>query len=219
MEDPSIPPQDSSSSGAEPSRRGWLRWAAGLGLGALACQQAWRHGHDYLFAENFAVVEPGRIYRGAWQKTWPMQRIIRDHGIKTIVALAHPPKHPLAVRERELAQRLGVRWIHLPIVEVRALGDEDVFSQIDRAVDAISDPANQPAFFHCHHGVNRASMVQIAYRLRCSGWTLEQATAEIDRTFGLVQTSRGPDYRSMEEYARRLKLKSLATAAERSRFD
>lgn len=211
-------PRDPSPPAPGVPRRRWLRWAAGFGLSALACQQIWRHGHDYVFAENFAVVEPGRVYRGAWQKPWPMRRIIRDRGIKTIVALAHPPKHPLVKQERELAQSLGTRWIHIPITELRELGDESVYLQIDKAVDAIADPANQPVFFHCHHGVNRASMVHIAYRLRCSGWSLEQATAEIDRTFGLVETSRGPDYRMMADYARR-RLSALSASSAGSRFD
>ena len=60
------------------SRRVWVRrgfWAA---LAGLAGQQAWRHGHDYVFADQFAVVEPGKIYRGAWQKPWPMRRVVHE---------------------------------------------------------------------------------------------------------------------------------------------
>ena len=43
-------------------------------------------------------------------------------------------------------------------------------------------------------------MVQMAYRTKYCGWTLEQATDEIARTFGLVEVSHGPDYRHMESF-------------------
>lgn len=181
--------------------RVWGRRALVLGLVVLACHQVWRHGHDYVFAENFAVVEPGKIYRGAWQKDWPMRRIVRDCKIKTVVALAHPPSHPLAQGEKALAEELGFRWVHLPIVDLRTEGDQRTVSDLlDEAADILADPANQPVFFHCHHGINRASMAQIAYRTKHCGWTLEKATDEIAQSFGLVAVNRGPDYRSMQTY-------------------
>ena len=85
-----------------------LRWALAIGLGLFACEQIYRHGREYVVAEELATVEPGKIYRGAWQRDWPMRRVIRDHDIKTIVALAHPPTHPLVTQEKALAKELGV---------------------------------------------------------------------------------------------------------------
>ena len=185
------------------ARRKWARRALLLGLVLLAGEQTWRHGHDYVFADRLAEVEPGRIYRGAWQKTWPMRRLVRDYRIKTIVALAHPSDHPLPRQEQELANELGVRWIHLPIVDIRGTNERRTVSdQLEAAAAAVADPRNQPVYFHCHHGINRASMVQMAYRMLYCGWTLEQASDEIDRNFGLVEASRGPDYRHMEGFYR-----------------
>jgi Tyrosine phosphatase family len=185
------------------SRRKWTRGALAVGLLILVVEQTWRHGHDYVFADRFAVVEPGRIYRGAWQKPWPMRRLIRDYHIKTIVALAHPPEHALPQQEQALAQELGVKWVHVPIVDLRGLNDRSGISdQLEAAAAVVADPKNQPVYFHCHHGINRASMVQMAYRLLYCNWSLEQASDEIDRNFGLVEVSRGPDYRHMEEFYR-----------------
>ena len=184
-------------------RRKWTRRLLVAGLLILAAEQTWRHGHDYVFADRFAEVEPGRIYRGAWQKPWPMRRVVRDHRIKTVVALAHPPDHPLPIREQALAKELGVRWIHIPIVDFRGDGERiNVSDQLEAAAAAIADPRNQPVYFHCHHGINRASMAQMAYRMLYCGWNLEQASDEIDRDFGLVEASRGPDYRHMERFYR-----------------
>ena len=182
-------------------RRVWLRRGFLIALVGIGAQQAWRHGWDYVFAERFAVVVPGKIYRGAWQQSWPMRRLTRQYQFKTVLALAHPPDHPLAIRERAMAKELGFRWVHIPIVDERGTGDYRVINQhLEEAAAVLADPANYPVFFHCHHGINRASMVQMAYRTKYCGWTLEQATEEISRSFGLVAANHGPDYRSMVSF-------------------
>jgi protein-tyrosine phosphatase len=183
------------------ARHLWLRRVFVVALIAVACEQLWRHGHDYVFAQQFAEVESGKIYRGAWQQPWPMRRIVRDYKIKTIVALAHPEDHYLSVRERALAEELGIRWFHIPIVDVRGPDNKSVVSdRLEAAADVLADPKNQPVYFHCHHGINRASMVQIAYRTKHCGWSLSDATDEIARTFGLKAVTHGPDYRHMQSF-------------------
>jgi hypothetical protein len=185
-------------------RRVWLRRAALLVTAAVALQQLWRHGHDYVFPGRLVTVETGKIFRGAWQKPWPMRAIIHDHKIKTVLALAHTSDDPLVIAEKELTARLGVNWVHIPIVDQRGTGDkaaeEGISDLLERAAAILADPANYPVFFHCHHGLNRTSMVQIAYRTKYCGWTLEQAADEIERTVGLVKVNHGPDYRHMVSF-------------------
>jgi len=182
-------------------RRKRLRIALAVGLAALAVHQLWRHGSDYVFAQQFAVVEPGKIYRGAWQKDWPMRRIARDYKLKSILALAHPYESAIATQERELAEELGIKWIHVPIVDQRGMENpKTIFQLLDEAAAAINDPANQPIYFHCHHGLNRVSMAHIAYRTKYCGWSLEKATEEVASQFGLVTANHGPDYRTMIQY-------------------
>ena len=186
------------------NRRTWLRRALVVGALGLGAEQVWQHGHAYILPNRFLVVEPGKIYRGAWQRPWPMRRIVRDHKIKCILALAHPPEHKLVIQERKLAAELGVKWIHIPIVDYRGTKDEvaeaAISDLLDQAAAVLADPENYPLFFHCHHGINRTSMVQIAYRTRYCGWTLAQAAEEIERTVGLVKVAHGPDYRHMVAY-------------------
>jgi hypothetical protein len=185
-------------------RRTWIRRALIAGAAGLGTQQLWRHGHDYVFMDEFWTVEPGKLYRGAWQKPWPMRRLVRDYHIRTVLALAHPADHHLAVHERALAKELGFRWIHIPIVDRRQTGDRDaeeaISDLLEQAAAVLADAANHPLFFHCHHGLNRTSMVQIAYRTKYCGWTLERAAEEIDRSVGLIKVSRGPDYRHMVSF-------------------
>ena len=169
----------------------------------LAGEQVWRHGHDYVFADRFATVEPGRVYRGAWQKDWPMRRIVRDCQIKTVVALAHTADDDLSIREAALSKELGFRWVHIPIVDFRGENERvNVSDQLEAAAAAIAEPRNQPVYFHCPHGINRTSMAQMASRMLYCGRDLKQASDEIDRNFGLVEASRGPDHRHMERFYR-----------------
>lgn len=107
------------------NRRTWIRRALIAGSVGIGAQQIWRHGHDYVFMDQFQVVEPGRIYRGAWQKPWPMKRLVRDYKIKTILALAHPADHYLSVQERAIARvgyPLGPHPDHRPARDERPHG-------------------------------------------------------------------------------------------------
>jgi hypothetical protein len=186
------------------TRRAWIYRALVIGTACVGAEQLWRHGHDYVLPSQFVTVEPGKIYRGAWQKPWPMRRIVNNYKIKTILALAHPPDHYLSSQERHLTTELGVKWIHIPIVDNRGTHDraaEDAISDLlDQAAAVLADPANYPLFFHCHHGLNRTSMVQIAYRTKYCGWNLTQAADEIERSVGLVKVNHGPDYRHMVSF-------------------
>ncbi len=186
------------------NRRAWIRRAVLVGTAGIGAEQLWRHGHDYVLPVKFVTIVPGRVFRGAWQKPWPMRRIVRDHKIKTIVALAHPADHYLTIQERKLAAELGVNWVHIPIVDHRGTSDraaqEAISDLLEQAAAILADPKSQPVYFHCHHGLNRTSMVQIAYRTKYCGWTLAQAADEIERTVGLVKVNHGPDYRHMVSF-------------------
>ena len=78
---------------------------------------------------------------------------------------------------------------------------EDAISDLlDQAAAVLADASTYPIFFHCHHGLNRTSMVQIAYRTKYCGWNLTQAADEIERSVGLVKVNHGPDYRHMVSF-------------------
>lgn len=203
------------------NRRKVLRRVLGVSLCGVAAEQTWRHGHDYVLTREFMEIEPGKVYRGGWQQAIPLRRILQKYEIKTVIALAHPDSHPLVKMEKGICEENGVNWIHLPIHDVR--GDDTrkfVSDQLEAAAKIIGDPAQQPVFFHCHHGVNRASMAHIAYRTMMCGWSLEDSEKEVANHFGLVSVNHGPDYRHMEKfYDERVVPYRLAqkTAAEAAR--
>jgi protein tyrosine/serine phosphatase len=133
-----------------------------------------------------------------------MRYILRGHQIKTVIALAHTPDHPLVIQEKALARELGVRWVHIPIYydSRQPANRREIADRLEQAAALIGDPAAQPVFFHCHHGVNRASMAQMAYRTLVCGWSLEQAKEEIARLTGWKQTEVGTGLEFMEAFYR-----------------
>ena len=54
--------------------------AATLGLGAAL---VW----DEAIEKHVVIVAPGRLLRGAWQRPWPLRRLIAREKIRTIVTL------------------------------------------------------------------------------------------------------------------------------------
>src|SRR5690242_18415911 len=56
---------------------------ASLGLGLAALVLTW----DDLVPKRRAVVEPGRILRGAWPRPGPLLRLARHEGVRTVVTL------------------------------------------------------------------------------------------------------------------------------------
>ncbi|UCD29680.1 MAG: hypothetical protein JSV03_04145, partial [Planctomycetota bacterium] len=44
-------------------------------------------GRHHVLPKRFAIVEAGQLYRSGHLETWPLQRVIRDHELKTVLAL------------------------------------------------------------------------------------------------------------------------------------
>jgi tyrosine-protein phosphatase SIW14 len=70
------------------------------------------------------------------------------------------------------AKEAGLRFVHLPLNG--AAPDPAV---VDRFLDAVVDPANQPVFVHCASG-NRAAMVWMIKRMVVDRWDADRASAE-----------------------------------------
>ena len=121
------------------------------------------------------MVEPGRIFRGAWQRPGPLRRIVGREKIRTILTLtAINQDDPKYVDQAEVVRELGLAWEFVPIK-----GSYANLGQMARAVEILSDPALHPIFFHCVAGHHRSSQTQAAYRIRHDGWTAERAWAEV----------------------------------------
>jgi protein tyrosine phosphatase (PTP) superfamily phosphohydrolase (DUF442 family) len=155
-------------------RRVWIKLAMGSALTPLAAYSAWQWRDDWV-EKRFAVVVPGLILRGAWQRPGPLRRIIARERIKTILTLtAINRDDPKYVDQDRVVRETGVGWRFVPIK-----GSYASLDQMAEAAAILADPALQPIFFHCVAGHHRSSQVQAAYRIAVEGWSASRAWAEV----------------------------------------
>ena len=135
---------------------------------------AWQFRDDFI-EKRFAVVVPGKIYRGAWQRPGPLQRILTRERIKTVVTLtAINRDDPKYLGQERVLGSMGVDWRF-----IRIRGSYASVEQMVRAADMLADPSLQPVYFHCVAGHHRSSQAQAAYRMRHDGWSAARAWAEV----------------------------------------
>jgi tyrosine-protein phosphatase SIW14 len=155
----------------------------------------------YAELPNFHRVNQ-QLYRGGQPKAGGLQRL-KDLGVKTVVNLRGEDDHARA--ESQEAQSLGLRYYAISLPEFSKPKDEEV----ERVLDIINDPNNQPVFIHCHHGKDRTGTIVACYRISHDGWTAEQAKDEA-RRYGLSWIEFGMMH-YIEQYYLRYKAKHDAT--------
>jgi hypothetical protein len=145
-----------------------------LVTGLLGCW-LWDH-RGYWFADNLREVEPGRIYAGGYQYPLPLQRIVRQYGIKTVLALREGGDS-FESQERRLLDSNGIHF--QKIVIPYQVSDEERIEAIERAIDFITDERNQPVYVHCWAGCHRTGAVVAIYRVSRCRWTEQAAREEL----------------------------------------
>jgi len=155
-------------------RRTWMGLTLGSIAAPLGAYSAWQWRDDWV-EKRYAVVVPGRIIRGAWQRPGPLRRIISRERIKTIVTLtAISRDDPKYVDQAKVVREMGVGWVFVPI-----LGSYASLAQMEQAALILADPARQPIFYHCVAGHHRSSQAQAAYRIQHEGWSASRAWDEV----------------------------------------
>jgi protein tyrosine/serine phosphatase len=143
---------------------------AGCAVVAL-CGAAWINQAPKRVAE----IEPGQIYRGAWQSPEVLRGFVQRAGIRTVVTLtAINTDDPKYTTQKRVLNELSVNWVIIPM-----RGSTATLDQLVEASDLIAEPKNQPVFFHCVGGHHRSNLVHAAYRIRHHGWTASDAWAEV----------------------------------------
>jgi protein tyrosine phosphatase (PTP) superfamily phosphohydrolase (DUF442 family) len=135
---------------------------------------------------NLRIVSPTKVYRGGHPGDAGIKALAQA-GIKTIVDLQggdweHQPdggeSEAGRAEEKALAQSLGMSFFSIPLSSLK-LDFDDQSSQINDALNLISDPAHFPVFVHCFHGQDRTGVVVALYRTTYQGCTADQAHREM----------------------------------------
>lgn len=122
--------------------------------------------------ENFGEVLPGQIYRGA-RPSQAGVGMLRDKGVKLIVSLEN--RMQVVAQEKAWAEQHGIRFVSMPmgIVQPPSVAKVDAFLAL------VTNPANQPVYFHCMQGRDRTGTMGLAYRVRIDRWNFERAYTEM----------------------------------------
>ncbi|UCD28374.1 MAG: dual specificity protein phosphatase family protein, partial [Planctomycetota bacterium] len=155
-----------------------------------------KFGRHHVLPKRFAIVEAGQLYRSGYLETWPLQRVIRNHELKTVLALMNnEPDTARQQKEEAITEREGVSLIR---IGMPGDGCAD-FDLLDRAADIIADESVRPLLVHCSAGVHRTGAAYAAWRMKYCGWSPERALAEMEE-YGYNSRARPKLREHMQKY-------------------
>jgi protein tyrosine/serine phosphatase len=133
---------------------------------------------------NLQTVVPGALYRGAHPGDAGIEALAKA-GIRTVIDLQGDDTSADAgesqadrLEEQGIVEGNGMTFFNVPLSSMK-FDFDDQAQKINTALDLISDPANQPVFFHCFHGEDRTGVLAALYRIVYQGCTIDQAHHEM----------------------------------------
>jgi len=150
-------------------------------LAAAAALLAFRL-YDIWIGDNLHEVVPGRVYRCAQLDTAGFERIIRAHGIRTVINLrGECPRFEWYHEEVQALAALGVNtvdvnfsyWALPSVAEVRKLVE-------------VLETGEGPFLMHCRRGSDRTGLGAAIAVLVCTEGGLEAARGQLSLRYGHV---------------------------------
>ena len=173
MEQPAV---DAPAGGRTRRRSRWLLGAALVVLAAvIALHAAGRLRHASPLPNNFAVVEPGRLYRSGQPTAEQFANLIQRYGIRTVLNLRNPARETDYVADEPLVEPHGARVVRLPITST-APPDSKALAALRKLY---ADPSNYPILVHCEHGVARTGVAVCIWRIERQGWDQARAVEDM----------------------------------------
>jgi tyrosine-protein phosphatase SIW14 len=126
------------------------------------------------------IPNPGKINDGLYRGAQPSEEGLEELkklGITTIVDLRAEDRGK-SEWERQQAEKLGMRFVHIPIAGFAAPTNEEVVQFLSLFRDS-----QQKVFVHCLLGEDRTGVFVAAYRMSVQKWPVAQAIREMN-TFG-----------------------------------
>ena len=126
------------------------------------------------------VPNPGKINEGLYRGAQPNEQGLEELkklGITTIVDLRAEDRAK-SEWERQQAEKLGMRFVHIPIAGFAAPTNEEVAQFLSLFRDS-----QQKIFVHCLLGEDRTGVFVATYRMSAQKWPVAQAVREMN-SFG-----------------------------------
>jgi protein tyrosine/serine phosphatase len=133
---------------------------------------------------NFCVVKPGVLYRSGQLSLGGLERVIHDHGIRTVVTLRDADvegERPPDWREEEYCRRQDIRYVRIrPRLWWSPTGGPvPAEAGLKRFLGLMDDPANYPVLVHCFGGIHRTGAYMAVYRMEVDHWDNAAALDEL----------------------------------------
>jgi protein tyrosine phosphatase (PTP) superfamily phosphohydrolase (DUF442 family) len=113
------------------------------------------------------------LYRGAQPNEVGLSEL-KLLGITTIVDLRAEDRGKVEW-ERQHAESLGLRFVHIPVNGWSPPNNE----QVVQFISLLRDNPGQKLFMHCHFGDDRTGVFTAVYRMASEKWSAEQAMKEM----------------------------------------
>ncbi len=150
-------------------------WIDSLFVDHALLRLAWR---------NFGVAWPGRLYRSNHPTPSGLARLVRRHGIRTVLNLRGACANGSDALSREAAARSGLTFVDVPISSGSAPSRDRLLALI-----AALDQAAEPILVHCKSGADRSGFAAGVFCL-LQGGTSSDALAHLSWKFGHLRRSR-----------------------------
>lgn len=130
---------------------------------------------------NFAVVKPGVLYRSGQLSLSGLERVVHDHGIRTVVTLRDAEvegNRPPDWREEAYCKDQDIKYVRIRPREWYSPptgGPIPAEAGLKRFLALMDDPANFPVLVHCFAGIHRTGAYMAVYRMEVDRW--DNATA------------------------------------------
>jgi hypothetical protein len=183
-------------------RRG--RWFARLLAMVLAVPLTWIGWNQATY--NFAVLQPGRIYRSGQMFPSALLRTLREHEVKTVLNLRGPNPRESWYRD-EIATTLaaGATQVDLPLSSCVWMSRIQL-----RTFIRVLDTCEYPVLLHCAWGSERTGLAAAIAELLCAGSTLADARRQLALRYLYVRLGDGRIMAEfLDQYENWLRAKNL----------
>jgi tyrosine-protein phosphatase SIW14 len=166
--------------------RKWQTALGIIGLSLVAAVPVLYGSHRHTTLRNLRVVEDDVLYRSGQLTPAGLERVIHEHGIRTVVTLrtARTPGNPSPdAWEEDLCARRGLK--HVRIVPRVWGADEKGEIPAEQAVQeflrVMDDKTNHPVLLHCFAGIHRTGTMCAIFRMEYHRWNIEPTLQEMQR--------------------------------------
>jgi tyrosine-protein phosphatase SIW14 len=159
----------------------------------------------YAHSKRLRVIVPERVYRSGQMTAEGLTDAVHRLHLKMIINVQDDFPDPdlersfwdwRTIKESELCQQLGVRFVQLaPDLVSRREIPEHRPATIDQFLDLLDDESAYPVLIHCKAGLHRTGVLSAVYRMEYQGWSHEDAYRELQaHGFGDWVSSCSNDY-------------------------